>query len=302
MRRTLQVIAAVNAATLILAAVTGLLPAWPDIHQPEITGIPLIEIAGEDISISNSLFTMWLVMAALIALSWAATRQLELIPGRLQNAIEMIVQGFADFVIEVGGRPALVYLPLFGTLFLFIVTSNWLGVVPFVGQIASLKVPTSDYHVTAGLALSSFVFYQWVGIRKLRLSYFKRFVNFSGFSEGAFVGAVMLILVGPIELISELFRIISLLLRLWGNIWGGEVSLSVISALVVVPIFASPLIALELLVGLVQALVFSVLVLVYIVLARESHDEEDHETQEAQERTHHAPTLGSQTSQEVAHA
>src|SRR5438105_3255383 len=272
MRQTLLVITIVNVAVIAFAALTGQLPPWPDIRQPEITGVPVIEFQGEQVSISNSLFTMWLVMAFLIGVSWVATRRLSDQPGRLQSLVEQLVQGFSDFVVGVGGQGALRFLPLFGTLFLFIVISNWLGVMPFVGQVPWLKAPTSDYHVTAGLALTSFIYYQSVGIRKLRLGYFTRWFNLSGFREGIFLGFVMVV-VGLIELISEVFRILSLLLRLWGNIWGGEIALSVITALVVVPIFAAPLIGLELLVGLVQALVFSLLVLVYITLAIESHDD-----------------------------
>ena len=84
MRQTLLFIAVVNVAVIAFAALTGQLPPWPDIHQPEITGVPLIELSGPDISISNSLFTMWLVMAFLIGVSWLATRRLSDEPGRLQ--------------------------------------------------------------------------------------------------------------------------------------------------------------------------------------------------------------------------
>jgi F-type H+-transporting ATPase subunit a len=298
MRQTLLVITVVNVAVIAFAALTGQLPPWPDIHQPEITGVPLIEIQGEDLSISNSLFTMWIVMAFLIGVSWLATRRLSDEPGRLQSLVEQLVQGFSDFVVGVGGQSALRFLPLFGTLFLFIVVSNWLGVMPFVGQVPWLKAPTSDYHVTAGLALTSFVYYQSVGIRKLKLNYFTRWLNLSGFREGLFLGFVMVV-VGLIEFISEIFRILSLLLRLWGNIWGGEIALSVITALVVVPIFAAPLIGLELLVGLVQALVFSLLVLVYITLAIESHDDGHDDAHDAHPATHGD---ASQMAQEVTHA
>jgi len=298
MKQTLLFAGIVNVAVIAIAALTGQLPAWPDIHQPEITGVPVIEFQGEDISISNSLFTMWLVMAFLIAVSWLATRNLSNHPGRLQLLVEQLVQGVSDFVVGVGGPSAVRFLPLFGTLFLFIVVSNWLGVFPFVGQVLWLKAPTSDYHVTAGLALTSFVTYQAVGIRKLKLSYFGRWFNFSGFREGVVLGVVM-VMVGLIELVSAIFRIMSLLLRLWGNIWGGEISLSVITALLVVPIFAAPLIGLELLVGLVQALVFSLLVLVYIVLALESHDEEHEGSHDAVPATHGD---ASQMAQEVTHA
>jgi F-type H+-transporting ATPase subunit a len=93
------------------------------------------------------------------------------------------------------------------------------------------------------------------------------------------VGGVM-ILVGIIELFSELFRILTLTLRLWGNIWGGEIVLAVLAALLFVPSFSLPFIGLELFIGFIQAFVFAFLVLLYIILALESHGGEQHEAQE----------------------
>lgn len=305
MRRILVVIVAVNLAALGLAAVAGILPPrLLDFVLPELSGHPLIHVAGEgtwEISITNSLFTMWLVMALLVGGALFLTRDLREHPGPRQNVVELLVQAFTDFVEGVGGHGSLRYVPLFGTLFLFILMSNYLGLVPLVGQPMDLPVighaeplraPSSDYHVTVGLALVGFVIYQWQGIRKHGLSYFGRFLNLSGFREGfpqaLFMGPIMLF-VGVIEFFSELFRILTLTLRLWGNILGGEIALAVMASLVVVPVLAFPFIGLELLVGLVQSLIFAVLVLVYIVLAIESHDEE------------HGPA-DAETVREVAHA
>ncbi len=292
MRRALSVIGVVNLVALGVSFLIGGIPAWPDIHTPPITGTPLIEIAGADISISNSLVTMWIVMAVLVLGSFLLTRNMRLIPGRRQGAVEMVVQTLVDFVTEVGGREALRHLPLFGTLFLFILVSNWLGILPFVGQIELLHGPTADYHVNAGLALTAFGIYQFHGVRKSGPGYFGRFVNFGGFKEGALMGVIMLF-VGFVEFFSELFRILSLTLRLFGNIWGGEVSLAVISSLVVIPALALPFIGLEIFIGLIQALIFSLLVLIYIVLALETHGDD-----------HGSPgnTAHHEMSQEVAHA
>src|SRR5207249_9342271 len=106
-----------------------------------------------------------------------------------------------------------------------------------------------------------------------------RWFNFTGFREGALVGVVM-ILVGIIELFSELFRILTLTLRLWGNIWGGEIVLSVLAALLFIPSLSLPFIGLELFIGFIQAFVFAFLVLLYIILALESHGGEEHEAHE----------------------
>jgi F-type H+-transporting ATPase subunit a len=104
----------------------------------------------------------------------------------------------------------------------------------------------------------------------------KRWFNFSGFKDGPFIGAIF-VLVGLIELFSEIFRMLTLTLRLWGNVFGGEIMLTVMSALLFVPGLALPFVGLEVFIGLVQGLVFALLVLMYFVLAIESHDESHEE-------------------------
>jgi len=301
-RSVIGLILLVNGAVIAGAALTRNLPNWPpgqaDIHVADQTGTAIFTFAGadnissggpitiwNDISISNSIFTAWLVMAVLVLLSILATARLSEQPGRAQNAFEVLVQGLADFMREAGGPGVVKYLPLFGSLFLFALLSNWLSVVPFVGQIELLHAPTADYHTNLGMALTGFVWYQAVGIRNSGWSYFARWITLPAFKEGPLVGFVTLIFVGPVEFISELFRILTLTLRLWANIWGGEVVLAVLAALLVVPSLALPFVGLEIFVGLIQAFVFAFLVLVYIILALESHGGEDHE---ARPETAHA--------------
>lgn len=302
-----MIVLLLNAVAVIGAAVTGNLPNWPpgqaDIHVAEQAGTPLIHIAGDtapsaggvisiwnDISISNSIFTAWIVMAVLIVLGFLAGRTVGEVPGRLQGFFELIVQFLVDFMKDAGGPKVVRFLPLFGTLFLFALFSNWLGVIPILnGQIELFHVPTADYHTNLGLALTGFVWYQGAGIRQNGVGYFTRWINFTGFRDGPLVGVVM-ILVGLIELFSELFRILTLTLRLWGNIWGGEIVLSVLAALLLVPSLALPFIGLELFIGFIQAFVFAFLVLLYIILALESHGEGHEEKIETNEE---ARTLAS---------
>ena len=291
-RQIIGGIALLNGIVVFGAAITGNLPTWPpgqkDIHIADQTGTPLFTIAGRDeissggpitiwndISISNSIFTAWLVIAVLVVLAIVATARLGEHPGRLQGFFELIVQGLADFMSEAGGPRVVRYLPLFGSLFLFALASNWLSIVPLVGQIELLHSPTADYHTNLAMALTGFVWYQAAGIRQNGAGYFTRWFNFTGFREGVLVGAVM-ILVGIIELFSELFRILTLTLRLWGNIWGGEIVLAVVAALLLIPSLSLPFIGLELFIGFIQAFVFAFLVLLYIILALESHGGEEH--------------------------
>jgi F-type H+-transporting ATPase subunit a len=219
---------------------------------------------------------MAIVIVVLAALAFLATRNLRDRPSGLQNGVEMLVQGLDDFVVSIGGTGSRKYLPLFGTLFLFIVFSNWLSVIPFVGQIEFLHSPTADYHINFGMALVAWLAYQTEGFRHLKLEYPKRWFNLSGFKDGPFIGAIF-VLVGLIELFSEMFRLLTLTLRLWGNVLGGEIMLVVMSGLLFVPGLALPFVGLEVFIGLVQGLVFALLVLMYFVLAIESHDEEHEE-------------------------
>jgi len=243
---------------------------YPEIHIPSLTGEPIAQFG--DVTYTNAHFTMLLVIVLLASLGFAATRSLKMQPGGLQNFVEMLVQGLADFVVSVGGPSSIKYLPLFGTLFLFLVVSNWLSVVPLVGQVTWLHSPTADYHINFGLALVSFIAYQTEGFKHLRFGYFKRWINLSGFKDGPFIGGIF-IMVGLIEFFSEVFRMLTLTLRLWGNVLGGEIMLAVMSALLFIPGLALPFVGLEVFIGLVQGLVFALLVLMYFLFAIESHDE-----------------------------
>jgi F-type H+-transporting ATPase subunit a len=310
-RTVIALVIALNVLAVIGAGLTGNLPNWPpgqtDIHVAEQTGTPILTIAGEDevlsggpitiwndISISNSIFTMWIVIGLLVLLAIAATRHLSERPGRLQSLMEVVVQQLEDFMRQAGGDRVVRYLPLFGSLFLFALLSNWLFLIPLVGQVELLHTPTADYHTNLGMALTGFVWYQAVGIRQNGPGYFTRWFNFTAFAEGPLVGVVM-ILVGIIELFSELFRILTLTLRLWGNVWGGEIVLAVLSALLFVPSLVLPFVGLEIFIGFIQAFVFAFLVLLYIVLALESHGEEHDEAHDIQR----GPV---QKGMEVAHA
>lgn len=255
----------------------------PDFHIPSLVGTELLRIGP--LSYTNSHFTMLLVGAVLVAVSWLATRRRQEVPAGLQNVVEALVQGLEDFVVSVGGPGARRYLPLFGTLFLFIVFSNWLSVVPLFGQVELLRAPTSDYHVNFGMAVIAFVAYQSDGFRKFGFAYASRWFNFSGFREGVFVGAIM-VMVGLIELFSEIFRMLTLTLRLWGNVLGGEIMLVVMSGLLFLPGLALPFAGFEVFIGLIQGLVFGLLVLMYFVLALEGHGEHDEEHPTAADAAH----------------
>jgi F-type H+-transporting ATPase subunit a len=279
---------------------------------------PLFHIGG--FAITNALLTGWIVMLILIAAALLTTRSYpkdlatasnsELVPaGMFANFIEWVVEGMYNFSAGVAGQWVSKFFPIVMTIFLFVVTSNWLGLIPGVGSIGLfehpedpamhgyvahgvvmtaeqahdgegvilvplLRPPSTDLNFTLALALSSVLLTQYWGVKALNLGYFRKFLDLSGFKQGAFMGVIMLF-VGLLELVAEFAKIISFAFRLFGNIFAGEVLLAVIAFLI--PFIASlPFYGLEVFVGFIQALVFMMLSLVFFTVATIGHGSEEH--------------------------
>jgi F0F1-type ATP synthase, subunit a len=242
--------------------------------QPETAPNPLPMVYFHP-SISSTILTMWIVMAFLLLVGFIATRRMKLVPGRLQNMVEWAYEFGSDFAIFRSGEKARRYYPIFAGFFLFILFSNWSGLVPPVGKIEQLRAPTSDVNITIGLALTSFVLFQGEGFRRLGVrGYLGKFFPVGEFRKG--LGAGLLgMYVGFIELFLEFVKPVTLSMRLFGNIYGGEVALAVITALTLA-LVPTLLIGLEALLNLIQALIFSVLTLMFIMIAIEGHEPDDH--------------------------
>jgi F-type H+-transporting ATPase subunit a len=235
--------------------------------------LPLISF---DVSITNTLLTMWLVMAALLVVFIVAGRMLKDVPGRLQNAVEFAWESLENWAVSLGGPDARTHVPLFAAFFLFILFSNWSGLLPFVGKVELLRAPTSDVNVTIGLALVAFFYFHFQGFRRLGVrGYLGKFFVLSGFKQGVASGVIDLF-VGLIEFLLEFIKPVTLSMRLFGNIFGGEVALGVITALTIALVPAGMLL-LEGLLNFVQALIFSTLMLMYTIIAVEAHHTEEHE-------------------------
>jgi F-type H+-transporting ATPase subunit a len=232
-------------------------------------------------SISNTILTMWIVMAIVLTGAALLVRGSTLIPRRGQNVVEAVYEFLSDFGVGIAGPAARPYIPIFAAAFLLILFDNWIGLVPPVGKIDALRAPSSDVNITIGMALVSFLIFHVEGFRHLGVrGYLGKFVPFYEFRNGIGAGVIALF-VGLIELMLEFVKPVTLSMRLFGNIYGGEVALGVITALTIgfIPVL---LISLELMLNAIQALIFSVLTLIFIVLAIESHhDEEGHIAEEA---------------------
>lgn len=197
------------------------------------------------VDVTRTVITTWALMALLAAGSWALTRRLAIKPSRRQTVLELVVTGILSQIEEVTRKNARPLLPLLGTLFLFLLTANVSGVLPGV------QAPTARIETPAALALVVFLAVHAFGVRTRGLI---------GYLE-SFAQPKLFML--PLNVLSEITRTFSLMVRLFGNIMSGEFLIALVLALagLILPI---PLMALELLIGVVQAYIFSVLATVFI--------------------------------------
>jgi F-type H+-transporting ATPase subunit a len=237
-----------------------------------------------DVSITSTIITMWIVSVFVIALLFVLTRGRRMMPGKAQNAIEYVYEMIESFGMSLGGEAAKPFITLFVAFFLYILFSNWSGLIPPIGKIEQLRAPTSDANITIGLALVAFVFFEYMGFKTLGVrGYLSKFFPLGEFRNGVGAGIIALF-VGLIELLLEVVKPVTLSMRLFGNIYGGEVALGVLTALTVA-IIPMGMIALELMLNLVQALIFSTLTLMFTLIAIEGHGEEHEQSGLAAELT-----------------
>lgn len=190
-------------------------------------------------------------------------------PGKFQCLVEALIEGMASFMTTVTGDKDKTkkFFPLVATLFIFILISNWLGILPGVGSIGLVEheefIPlfrstNSDINMTLALSIISVAATQIFGIAMVGFSHhFSRFISIKGPIQ---------FFTGILELIAEIAKVISFSFRLFGNIFAGEVLLMVIFFLVPV-IVPLPFLFLEIFVGFIQALVFAMLTLVFLTVA-----------------------------------
>jgi len=253
-------------------------------------------------AVTNSLLTSWVAVLVIIILALVLRSKLKTVPGKLQNIFEMILEGALGMCDQVTNDRALSMkiFPIAITVFFFILVSNWLGIMPLGGFgivergaegltfVPFLRGATADINTTLALATMAVIGANVFGIVSIGIwKTFNKYVNLKVLG-GIFtkirheptiiIVAPITFFVGLIEIVGEFAKIASLSFRLFGNVFAGEVLLASMAALVayVIPI---PFLFLELLVGVIQALIFSILLVVYFTIAASDHDEhEEHET------------------------
>lgn len=234
-----------------------------------------------DLPITNSQLTGLLVVFLILVLARLATRRMTDNPGTLQNIFESILEFLGDLVsnIESSPRKARIFLQIVATFFIYIIVSNYFGLLPGVGSIGFtdhghftplLRPATADLNTTLALALFSVGVAHYMSVKELGLK---------GYLSHWFSLNPILLFVGLLEIISEITKVASLSFRLFGNIFAGETVLEVIGHQISPYLVTLPFLALELIVGFAQAMVFAMLTLASLFLLTMHHDD-------AQEASH----------------
>jgi F-type H+-transporting ATPase subunit a len=254
------------------------------------------------LNVTNALLTSWVSVILIIILSIILRSKISSIPGKIQSVFEMVIEGALGLCDQVTNSRALSIkiFPIAISVFFFILINNWLGILPLGGFgllekgehglafIPLLRGGTADINTTIALAVMAVIGANMFGVLSIGLwKTFNKYVNLKALG-GVFskirhdptvvIVAPITFFVGLIEIVGEFAKIASLAFRLFGNVFAGEVLLVSMAALVayIVPI---PFLFLELLVGVIQALIFSILLVVYFTISSTDHDEhEEHES------------------------
>jgi F-type H+-transporting ATPase subunit a len=251
--------------------------------------MPHISISAETIfhigsfPVTNSLALSAVVFLFLGVMAVLFRRKVALVPAGFQNLVEAMVDGALDLMDSVLGdrKKSEKYLPFVLTVFLFVMVSNWFGLIPGVGSlmirtggesVPFFRAPAADLNFTLALALIAVTFVNVFGVAAIGFKgRAKTFFNFKGPIE---------FFVGILELVSEFAKIVSFSFRLFGNVFAGEVLLTIMSFLVP---YAAPLpfLFLEIFVGFIQAFIFGMLTLVFIAMSTVEHGDHEEEVAHA---------------------
>jgi len=269
------------------------LPSWISVPSPEphLPAPVLFHVFG--LPITNTIIAGWITVVFLVVISWVVTRRMKLVPGRLQAAFEFLLGWIFDLCGSIAGEEnGRKFFPVICTIFVFVLFNAWLSLIPGFGSIMFghhelLRGANTDINTPLAIAFISFVFVLYFGLKTIGMGFVRQYINFGPFFRSVgqvfkgkfslmnmFSGAVD-IFVGGLELLSMFIRIISFTFRLFGNMTAGEILL-LITAFLIPWVLALPFYGLELLVGFVQALIFSGLTLVFVTMAVSPHEGEAH--------------------------
>lgn len=268
-------------------------------HEITIYAEPVFHIGN--FTITNSLLTGWLAALVLIVFFFAVKTSISKIPGKLQNFFEFLLEGALSLCDQVTNdrRISEKIFPIVFSVFLFILVNNWIGLLPLVGSIGFyemheghntfiplLRAGTADVNTTLALAVLAVVGSNIFGVVLLGVwKMLNKYVNIQAIldifrkvrkDKSVLIIAPISFFVGLLELVGEMAKIASLSFRLFGNVFAGEVLLASMAAIFLY-ILPGPFLFLEVFVGLIQALIFSLLTAVYFTIASQDHSDHEHE-------------------------
>ncbi len=236
-----------------------------------------------DFAVTNTMLSAWFASIVIILFFVLGAGRKSLVPGRFQSVIETLFEAILNFSSGVLGQDmARKAFPIVATIFFFVLFNAWLGLLPFyqflgfVGDDNLIKVHLlrpagTDLNMPLALALVSFVFVEVWGFKAHGFGYLKKFFAFGSIFRKGLLQGLIDVFVGVLEFLSELIRVVSFTFRLFGNMTAGEILVVMITFLV--PLVATNFVyGLELLVGLIQSVIFAGLTLVFLSVAV-SHEE-----------------------------
>lgn len=272
-------------------------------HESTLFAEPIAHIG--DFTVTNALFTSWIVVFILLIVSIALRIKIKQIPKGIQNLFEMIIEGAEDLCDQVTNSRKITNqaFPIVFTVFLIVLLNNWIGVFPFggfglieMGEHGKVFIPlirsgTADVNGTLALAVLSVIGANVFGIFSIGLwKTINKYVNLSALGSiftkirkdpMILMTAPIMFAVGFIEFVGEFAKVASLSFRLFGNVFAGEVLLASMGAIIAY-VLPTPFLLLEIFVGVIQAFIFAILTLVYYTIASQDHEHEEEHGKEGE--------------------
>lgn len=277
-------------------------------HESTLYAEPIAHIGN--FTITNSLFTSWIVVVIIFIIALAVRLSIKKIPKGIQNLFELIIDGALDLCDQVTQSRKITNkaFPIVFSVFFVVLLNNWLGILPLggfglieMGEHGKAFIPfirsgTADINGTLPLAILSVLGANLFGVVSIGLwKTFNKYVNLKALG-GIFTNirkdpmvlltAPIMVFVSALELIGEFAKIASLSFRLFGNVFAGEVLLASMGAIVAY-VLPTPFLLLEVFVGVIQAFIFAILTLVYYTIASQDHDDEHHEEEGGEHKDVH---------------
>lgn len=267
-------------------------------HEATLYAEPIFHVGS--LSVTNALFTSWIVVFILIIIAVVLKIKTKKIPKGIQNLFEIIIEGAEDLCDQVTQSRAITNkaFPIVFTIFMIVLINNWMGILPLggfglieIGEHGKAFIPlirsgTADINGTLPLAIMSVIGANIFGIISIGLwKTINKYVNLKELGSiftkirkepAILMTAPIMFAVGFLELVGEFAKVASLSFRLFGNVFAGEVLLASMAAIIAY-ILPTPFLLLEVLVGAIQAFIFAILTLVYYTISSMDHDHDETE-------------------------